>query len=83
MLKYCPSFHKMTKSVCTGTRAIVKTLPSGHISEQVWEVVDLHRIWRPSKKDIWPILIHGVGEELRVCREILRIVGVEQHLVRE
>ncbi|KAF0025434.1 hypothetical protein F2P81_022315 [Scophthalmus maximus] len=26
--------QKVTKSVCTGTRAIVRTLPSGHISEE-------------------------------------------------
>lgn len=83
MLKYLPSFHKMTKSVCTGTRAIVKTLPSGHISDEVWEVVDYHRIWRPNKKDIWPILMRCVGEEFRVCREILRLVGVKQQQVRD
>uniref|UniRef100_A0A3Q4BGW2 Phosphoinositide phospholipase C n=1 Tax=Mola mola TaxID=94237 RepID=A0A3Q4BGW2_MOLML len=70
--------QKMTKSVCTGTRAIVKTLPSGHISEEVWETVDYRRTWRPSKKDIRPILTRGVGEEYRVCREILRLVGFKQ-----
>ncbi|XP_023281807.1 1-phosphatidylinositol 4,5-bisphosphate phosphodiesterase epsilon-1 [Seriola lalandi dorsalis] len=69
--------QKVTKSVCTGTRAIVRTLPSGRISEEVWEVVIHHRIWQPSKKDMWPILIHGVGEEFRVCRGMLRSVGVK------
>ncbi|XP_042363571.1 1-phosphatidylinositol 4,5-bisphosphate phosphodiesterase epsilon-1 isoform X2 [Plectropomus leopardus] len=69
--------QKMTKSVCTGTRAIVKTLPSGRISEEVWEVVVNHRIWKPSKKNMWPILMRGMGEEFRVCREILRFVGVK------
>uniref|UniRef100_A0A8D3BMP9 Phosphoinositide phospholipase C n=1 Tax=Scophthalmus maximus TaxID=52904 RepID=A0A8D3BMP9_SCOMX len=52
--------QKVTKSVCTGTRAIVRTLPSGHISEEVWEVVVHHRIQRPSKTDTWPILMRRV-----------------------
>ncbi|XP_049420319.1 1-phosphatidylinositol 4,5-bisphosphate phosphodiesterase epsilon-1 [Epinephelus fuscoguttatus] len=73
--------QKMTKSVCTGTRAIVKTLPSGHISEEVWEVVVNHRIWQPSKKDVWPIVMRGMGEEFRACGEILRYVGVKLQLV--
>uniref|UniRef100_A0A3Q1B1E9 Phosphoinositide phospholipase C n=1 Tax=Amphiprion ocellaris TaxID=80972 RepID=A0A3Q1B1E9_AMPOC len=49
--------QKVTKSVCTGTRAIVRTLPSGRISEDVWMVVVDHRFWVPTKKDIWPVLI--------------------------
>ncbi|XP_038591439.1 1-phosphatidylinositol 4,5-bisphosphate phosphodiesterase epsilon-1 isoform X2 [Micropterus salmoides] len=73
--------QKVTKSVCTGTRAIVKTLPSGRISEEVWEVVAYRRIWQPSKKNIWPILMQVVGEEVRVCRGILRFVGVKLHQV--
>lgn len=77
MLKFFPAFHKVTKSVCTGTRAIVRTLPSGRISEEVWEVVGYHRTWQPSKKDMWHILIPGVGEEFRVHREMLRFVGVK------
>ncbi|KAK5850867.1 hypothetical protein PBY51_001706 [Eleginops maclovinus] len=68
---------KVTKSVCTGTRAIVRTLPSGRISEEVWDVVVNHWIWKPSKKDLWPIVTRGMGEESKVCREILRLVGVE------
>ncbi|KAM9336797.1 1-phosphatidylinositol 4,5-bisphosphate phosphodiesterase epsilon-1 [Symphorus nematophorus] len=69
--------QKMTKSVCTGTRAIVRTLPSGRISEEVWEVVVDRRIWRPGKKDIWPILRRNVGEEFSIRREMLRLVGVK------
>ncbi|XP_037610248.1 1-phosphatidylinositol 4,5-bisphosphate phosphodiesterase epsilon-1 isoform X4 [Sebastes umbrosus] len=69
--------QKMTKSVCTGTRAIVKTLPSGHISDEVWEVVDNHMMWQPSKEDMWPIAMRGMEEEVRVCREMLRFVGVK------
>ncbi|XP_029312319.1 LOW QUALITY PROTEIN: 1-phosphatidylinositol 4,5-bisphosphate phosphodiesterase epsilon-1 [Cottoperca gobio] len=69
--------QKVTKSVCTGTRAIVRTLPSGHISEEVWEVVVSNWIWQPSKKDMWPIVMRGMEEEFRVCREILRFVGVK------
>uniref|UniRef100_A0A3B5B5Z6 Phosphoinositide phospholipase C n=1 Tax=Stegastes partitus TaxID=144197 RepID=A0A3B5B5Z6_9TELE len=65
------------KSVCTGTRAIVRTLPSGRISEDVWMVVVDHRFWVPSKKEIWPILMRGMGEEFRSCRGMLRFVGVK------
>uniref|UniRef100_A0A3B4VIV0 Phosphoinositide phospholipase C n=1 Tax=Seriola dumerili TaxID=41447 RepID=A0A3B4VIV0_SERDU len=75
-------FKNNQKSVCTGTRAIVRTLPSGRISEEVWEVVVHHRIWQPNKKDMWPILIHGVGEEFRVCRGMLRSVGVKLQFYR-
>lgn len=67
------SFHKVTKSVCTGTRAIVRTLPSGRISEDVCAVVVENRFWHPSKEDMWPILVRG--EEFRGCREILRFSG--------
>ena len=83
MLKYFPSFYKVTKSVCTGTRAIVRTLPSGRISEEVWEVVVYYRVWQPSKMDIWPILKRGLGEEFRVCRGMLHFVGVKLQKVRE
>lgn len=80
---FFPAFHKMTKSVCTGTRAIVRTLPSGHISEDVWEMVVEHRAWQPSKKDMWQIVIPGVGEEFIVHREMLRFVGDKLLQVRE
>ncbi|XP_075884265.1 1-phosphatidylinositol 4,5-bisphosphate phosphodiesterase epsilon-1 isoform X2 [Nelusetta ayraudi] len=74
--------QKVTKSVCTGTRAIVKTLPSGRISEEVWELVDSHGSGRPSKREVWPILKRLVGgEKFRVSREMLRLVRVELHLV--
>lgn len=73
----------MTKSVCTGTRAIVKTLPSGHISEEIWEVVVVRGRWRPSKKDISPILTRGAREEPSVCREMIRFLGLKLQKVRE
>ncbi|XP_068439869.1 1-phosphatidylinositol 4,5-bisphosphate phosphodiesterase epsilon-1 isoform X2 [Clinocottus analis] len=69
--------QKMTKSVCTGTRALVKTLPSGRISEEVWEVVVDQRIWRPSKKNVWPIVMRAIKEEFSVCRDMLRFIGVQ------
>uniref|UniRef100_A0A4W6D086 Phosphoinositide phospholipase C n=1 Tax=Lates calcarifer TaxID=8187 RepID=A0A4W6D086_LATCA len=74
--------QKVTKSVCTGTRAIVRTLPSGRISEEVWEVVVRHRIWQPSKVDIGPILMRGIGEDLRACGGMLRFVGVKLQFYR-
>ncbi|XP_068161011.1 1-phosphatidylinositol 4,5-bisphosphate phosphodiesterase epsilon-1 isoform X2 [Antennarius striatus] len=64
--------QKVTKSVCTGTRAIVRTLPSGHISDEIWEVVVLCRKWQPSRQNMIPIVMQGAGEEFRVCREMLR-----------
>ncbi|XP_026171257.1 1-phosphatidylinositol 4,5-bisphosphate phosphodiesterase epsilon-1 isoform X3 [Mastacembelus armatus] len=75
--RFCKNNKKVTKSVCTGTRAIVRTLPSGHISEEVWEVVAYHKTWQPSKKDLWPILMSGVGEEFKVCARMLRFVSVK------
>ncbi|XP_076616405.1 1-phosphatidylinositol 4,5-bisphosphate phosphodiesterase epsilon-1 isoform X2 [Chaetodon auriga] len=76
--RFTKNNQKVTKSVCTGTRAIVKTLPSGRISEEVWDMVVHRRTWRPTKKDIWPVLKRGVGEEFRVCREILRLAQLKQ-----
>uniref|UniRef100_A0A8C3G827 Phosphoinositide phospholipase C n=1 Tax=Cyclopterus lumpus TaxID=8103 RepID=A0A8C3G827_CYCLU len=63
--------QKMTKSVCTGTRAIVKTLPSGSISEEVWEVVVIQRIRRPSKKNILGLIL-GV-DQIHVARLYVQI----------
>ncbi|XP_037547362.1 1-phosphatidylinositol 4,5-bisphosphate phosphodiesterase epsilon-1 [Nematolebias whitei] len=71
--------QKVTKSVCTGTRAIVRTLPSGRISEDVCTVVVENRFWHPSKEDMWPILVRG--EEFRGRREMLRFSGVSLHQV--
>uniref|UniRef100_A0A3Q3MAA6 Phosphoinositide phospholipase C n=1 Tax=Mastacembelus armatus TaxID=205130 RepID=A0A3Q3MAA6_9TELE len=79
--RFCKNNKKVTKSVCTGTRAIVRTLPSGHISEEVWEVVAYHKTWQPSKKDLWPILMSGVGEEFKVCARMLRFVSVKYALL--
>ncbi|XP_075314190.1 1-phosphatidylinositol 4,5-bisphosphate phosphodiesterase epsilon-1 isoform X2 [Odontesthes bonariensis] len=67
--------QKVTMSVCAGTKAIVRTLPSGHISEDVWGIVVDRTFWHPSKKDIWPILMRG--EEFRGCRGMLCSIGVE------
>ncbi|XP_056881029.1 1-phosphatidylinositol 4,5-bisphosphate phosphodiesterase epsilon-1 isoform X2 [Takifugu flavidus] len=77
--------QKMTKSVCTGTRAIVRALPSGHISEEVWKSVGSYRNWRPTKKEIGPILMCGrrKKDEFRVCREMQRLVwpGIMDQMV--
>ncbi len=45
-------------------------------------VVD-RRIWRSTKKDIWPILMRGEGEGVGVRREVLRLVGAKLQQVRE
>lgn len=71
---FSPFFLKVTKSVCTGTRAIVRTLPSGRISEEVREVVVYHPMCRPSKEDVQSILMRRPKEGSRVCREMLRLV---------
>uniref|UniRef100_A0A8C7Z1X6 Phosphoinositide phospholipase C n=1 Tax=Oryzias sinensis TaxID=183150 RepID=A0A8C7Z1X6_9TELE len=69
--------QKVTKSVCAGTIAIVRTLPSGHISDDVWGIVVDHRCWHPSKKDVWSVLQRG--EELRGCRGILHFDKAKLH----
>ncbi|KAM9716498.1 1-phosphatidylinositol 4,5-bisphosphate phosphodiesterase epsilon-1 isoform 3-T6 [Menidia menidia] len=61
--------QKVTKSVCAGTKAIVRALPSGHISEEVWGIVVDRRFWHPNKEDCWPVLMRG--EEFRACRGML------------
>ncbi|XP_061911649.1 1-phosphatidylinositol 4,5-bisphosphate phosphodiesterase epsilon-1 isoform X2 [Entelurus aequoreus] len=72
--------QKMTKSVCTGTKAIVRTLPSGRISEEASEEVARHLTQRPSEEDIRPILKHHV-EHFRVCRMMLLFVWAKMHKV--
>uniref|UniRef100_A0A9J7Z2B7 Phosphoinositide phospholipase C n=1 Tax=Cyprinus carpio carpio TaxID=630221 RepID=A0A9J7Z2B7_CYPCA len=37
--RYLKNNQKIKKTVCTGTRAIVRTLPTGCISDRVWESV--------------------------------------------
>ncbi|XP_054623295.1 1-phosphatidylinositol 4,5-bisphosphate phosphodiesterase epsilon-1 isoform X3 [Dunckerocampus dactyliophorus] len=73
--------QKMTKSVCTGTRAIVKTLPTGRISEEAWEEVVCRLTWRPSKRDIRQIVMRNVGERPRICRTMLHFVWAKIHKV--
>jgi len=73
----------MTKSVCTGTRAIVKALPSGSISEDVWEVVVGQRARRPGEENVRPVVMRASKEEFGVCREMLRFIGVKLRQVRE
>ncbi|TNN50297.1 1-phosphatidylinositol 4,5-bisphosphate phosphodiesterase epsilon-1 [Liparis tanakae] len=69
--------RKMTKSVCTGTRAIVKALPSGSISEDVWEVVAGQRAPRPAEENARPDVTRASKEEFGVCRDMLRFIGVK------
>lgn len=55
----------------------MKTLPSGHISDDVWMLVVHHRFWIPSKKDVMLVLMRGGAEGVRCCREMLRFVGLK------
>uniref|UniRef100_I3KHV3 Phosphoinositide phospholipase C n=1 Tax=Oreochromis niloticus TaxID=8128 RepID=I3KHV3_ORENI len=81
--RFCKNNQKVTKSVCTGTRAIVRTLPSGLISDFVWAVVVHYRCWTPSKEDTWLNVKRGAGEDFRRCKEMLRFAGLKLHQVRE
>ncbi|XP_055085431.1 1-phosphatidylinositol 4,5-bisphosphate phosphodiesterase epsilon-1 isoform X3 [Periophthalmus magnuspinnatus] len=65
---------KVKKRVCTGTRALVRTLPSGQISEENWQKVMCHQSWRPTKDQVWSLLTRTGPEELRVRRDVLRLV---------
>nr|XP_015818640.2 1-phosphatidylinositol 4,5-bisphosphate phosphodiesterase epsilon-1 isoform X3 [Nothobranchius furzeri] len=67
--RFLKNNQKVTKSVCTGTRAIVRTLPSGRISDDVWDVVLEFRFRSPSKEDRKQVLVPG--EEFRGCRGML------------
>ncbi|XP_077206413.1 1-phosphatidylinositol 4,5-bisphosphate phosphodiesterase epsilon-1 isoform X2 [Paroedura picta] len=42
--RFCKNDKEVKKSVYTGTRAIVRTLPSGHIGEIAWNWVDQRRV---------------------------------------
>ncbi|KAM4715436.1 1-phosphatidylinositol 4,5-bisphosphate phosphodiesterase epsilon-1 isoform 2-T3 [Anableps anableps] len=77
--RFCKNNTKMTKSVCAGTKAIVRALPSGCISEDACGIVVEYRSWHPHKEDLWPILMRG--EHFRVCREMRHSVRVSPHLV--
>ncbi|XP_069467442.1 1-phosphatidylinositol 4,5-bisphosphate phosphodiesterase epsilon-1 isoform X2 [Ambystoma mexicanum] len=41
--RFCKNYQEVKKSICTGTRAIVRTLPSGHIDIAVWCYVDCQK----------------------------------------
>ncbi|XP_015262131.1 PREDICTED: 1-phosphatidylinositol 4,5-bisphosphate phosphodiesterase epsilon-1 isoform X2 [Gekko japonicus] len=41
--RFCKNDKEVKKSVYTGTRAIVRTLPSGHIGASAWNYVDQRR----------------------------------------
>uniref|UniRef100_A0A8C1RHV5 Phosphoinositide phospholipase C n=1 Tax=Cyprinus carpio TaxID=7962 RepID=A0A8C1RHV5_CYPCA len=43
--RYLKNNQKIKKTVCTGTRAIVRTLPTGCISDRVWESVCGKTLW--------------------------------------
>ncbi|XP_036121241.1 1-phosphatidylinositol 4,5-bisphosphate phosphodiesterase epsilon-1 [Molossus molossus] len=41
--RFCKNDREVKKSVYTGTRAIVRTLPSGHIGLAAWSYIDMKR----------------------------------------
>lgn len=41
--RFCKNDREVKKSVYTGTRAIVRTLPSGHIGQAAWSYIDMKR----------------------------------------
>lgn len=41
--RFCKNDREVKKSVYTGTRAIVRTLPSGHIGLAAWRYIDMKR----------------------------------------
>ncbi|XP_028331873.1 1-phosphatidylinositol 4,5-bisphosphate phosphodiesterase epsilon-1 isoform X7 [Gouania willdenowi] len=69
--------RKVTKSVCTGTRAIVKTLPSGCISENVLIFLVCYKSRVRSKEDLKLFLTNCVEEGFKERKEILRLVGIK------
>ncbi|XP_053720774.1 1-phosphatidylinositol 4,5-bisphosphate phosphodiesterase epsilon-1 isoform X1 [Synchiropus splendidus] len=66
---------KVTKSVCTGTQAIVRTLPTGRISVDLWKDVVCQGKWTPDRHDLWPFFRGGI-EELTACQLMLHYVGL-------
>ncbi|XP_051925269.1 1-phosphatidylinositol 4,5-bisphosphate phosphodiesterase epsilon-1 isoform X2 [Hippocampus zosterae] len=72
--RFLKNNQKVTKWVCAGTRAIVRTLPSGRISEEARRDVIRRPTWPPGDKDVPPMPPRRAGEDLRVCRGLLRFV---------
>ena len=70
---------QVSKPVCTGTRAIVRALPSGRPSTEVWRQVVQHQSSRPVRELVWGVLVRlrAEGERLNVCRGMRRFVGVK------
>ncbi|CAL8259792.1 unnamed protein product [Arctogadus glacialis] len=71
--------QQVSKPVCTGTRAIVRALPSGRPSTEVWRQVVQHQSSRPVRELVWGVLerLRAEGERLNVCRGMRRFVGVK------
>ncbi|KAJ3608408.1 hypothetical protein NHX12_025455 [Muraenolepis orangiensis] len=63
---------RVTKSVCAGTLAIVRALPSGRPSEEVWRRVVHRGTTGSSEEQVWRVLqrLRVEGERLRVERLI-------------
>uniref|UniRef100_A0A4W5MYJ5 Phosphoinositide phospholipase C n=1 Tax=Hucho hucho TaxID=62062 RepID=A0A4W5MYJ5_9TELE len=75
--RYYKNNRKVEKSVCTGTKAIVRFMLSGHIAERAWEAV-CKRTCHQSERPIVSVRGHGAGPlavSLRGYRGLLRYPG--------
>ncbi|KAM4852782.1 1-phosphatidylinositol 4,5-bisphosphate phosphodiesterase epsilon-1 [Thomomys bottae] len=52
--RFCKNDREVKKSVYTGTRAIMRTLPSGHIGLIAWSYVDQKRLLLPCGGNVAP-----------------------------
>uniref|UniRef100_A0A8D0GBT1 Phosphoinositide phospholipase C n=1 Tax=Sphenodon punctatus TaxID=8508 RepID=A0A8D0GBT1_SPHPU len=65
--RFCKNDKEVKKSVYTGTRAIVRTLPSGHIGNVAWNYVDQKRY----------------NNDLKYCRITTECLRIVQSLKRQ
>uniref|UniRef100_A0A8C1Q6D1 Phosphoinositide phospholipase C n=1 Tax=Cyprinus carpio TaxID=7962 RepID=A0A8C1Q6D1_CYPCA len=72
--RYLKNNQKIKKTVCTGTRAIVRTLPTGCISDRVWESVCGKTCHFGDKARGYSRVLHAI--QLQVSRALLTYPGV-------
>ncbi|XP_039402632.1 1-phosphatidylinositol 4,5-bisphosphate phosphodiesterase epsilon-1 isoform X3 [Mauremys reevesii] len=76
--RFCKNDKEVKKSVYTGTRAIVRTLPSGHIGDVAWDYVEQRR----NKSDLKHcriiakhVTIQALSQELN--SDLVKSIGCE------
>ncbi|KAM8780622.1 1-phosphatidylinositol 4,5-bisphosphate phosphodiesterase epsilon-1 isoform 2-T2 [Rhynchonycteris naso] len=67
--RFCKNDKEVKKSVYTGTRAIVRTLPSGHIGLAAWNYIDMKRsgLLLPCGREMGQLSTVGIKHDESRC----------------